>query len=142
MLKSLDHHLRFLDFSRGQSGFKGDDFGLLRRTNPLIKNKQKIVQIASTAIPATISQNATRWTEEEYLGRSNIIPAPTAMLASTAKDNSETCGQNGSKSPEINLLTYVSIAALAGWLVAGGLATAALLKSLYALWREHHPRSR
>jgi hypothetical protein len=47
-------------------------------------------------------------------------------------------GQNGSKSPERNLLTYVSIAAMVGWLIAGILAVRALLKSLCALKHERH----
>jgi hypothetical protein len=108
---------------------------------PSSNTNRKIVQSAPTAIPTTMSQNATRWTAAEYLGRSNIIPTPTAMLARTAEDNNTTWGQNGASSPEINELMNVKIAAMLGWLVVAGLAITSLLKSLYALWREHHPRS-
>jgi hypothetical protein len=103
---------------------------------PSSNANREMVQIASTIIPTTASKKATGWTAAEYLGRSNIIPTPTAMLASTLNDNSQKWGQNGSKSPEINLLTYVGIAAIAGWLIAGGLAVGELLKSLLSLWRE------
>jgi hypothetical protein len=102
---------------------------------PSSNTNKEMVQIASTTIPTTTSQKATRWTAAEYLGRSNIIPTPTAMLARTLNDNSQKWGQNGSKSPEKNLLTYVGIAAIVGWLIAGGLAVWELLKSLLALWR-------
>lgn len=105
---------------------------------PSSNTNRKMVQIASTTIPVTTSQKATRWTAAEYLGRSNIIPTPTAMLATTLNDNSVKWGQNGSKSPERNLLTYVSIAAMVGWLIAGILAVRALLKSLCALKHERH----
>jgi hypothetical protein len=79
---------------------------------PSSKTNRKMVHKASIATPPTISQNAARWTAGEYLGRSKIIPAPTAMLASTLKVSSPICGQKGSKPPDQNLLTYVSIAAI------------------------------
>lgn len=46
---------------------------------PSSNTNKKIVQTASKPIPATTSQNATLWTAGEYLGRSKIIPTPTAM---------------------------------------------------------------
>jgi hypothetical protein len=107
---------------------------------PSSNTNRKIVQTASTAIPPTTNQNATRWTEGGYFGLSNIIPPPTAILASTARDNSVTWGQKGSKSPERNLLTYVSIAAMLGWSIVSLAAITQLGRSLIALWRERHPK--
>jgi hypothetical protein len=109
---------------------------------PSSNTNRNIVQTDSMAIPITMNQKATRWTAAEYRGRSNMIPAPTAILASTLSDNRATWGQSGSKSPEINLLTYVSIAAMLGWLTASGLASIELGKALFALWRERHPAER
>jgi hypothetical protein len=85
------------------------------RVIPSSKTNKKMVQIASNITPPTISQNATRWTESEYFGLSSIIPPPTATLANTLTDRSNTWGQNGSNPPEKNALTYVSIAAMLDW---------------------------
>jgi hypothetical protein len=102
-------------------------------------NKQR-VQMASMTTPPITSRFATRWVDGEYLFDSNIMPAPTAKLASTLADNKIAWGQNGSMPPERNALKYVTIAAILGWLFAGLAALWALGKSVYALWRERHPR--
>jgi hypothetical protein len=93
-------------------------------------------QPASTATPTITSQVAMQWTKAEYLGLSKRIPAPTAMLASTLADNNQKRGQNGSKSPERNPLTYVSIAAVIGWFLVAVLASIRLAQSLLA-WFKH-----
>lgn len=103
---------------------------------PSSKANRNIVQRASTAIPATTSQNATLWMDEEYLGPSRIIPAPTAQLASTLIANNQTCGQNGSTPPERNPLTYVTIPAILGWLIASIMAMIKLAKSVMSLGKK------
>jgi|SRR5581483_701929 len=105
---------------------------------PSSNTNKNIVQTASKPMPTTTSQNATLWTAGEYFGRSKIIPTPTAMLESTATDSNVTWGQNGSKSPERNLLTYVSIAAMFGWIVVSCLAIGRLIESLFDLWNSRH----
>jgi hypothetical protein len=104
---------------------------------PSSKANKNIVQTASTATPTTTSQNATRWTDGEYVGPSRTIPAPTAKLASTLMDNSQIWGQKGSTSPDRKLLMYVSVAAILGWMIVTIMAMVQLIKSVMSLWRDH-----
>jgi hypothetical protein len=92
------------------------------------KTNKNIVQRASMVIPTTTSINATQWVDGGYFGPSNIIPAPTAILASTLNDNKETCGQKGSAVPDRTLLKYVSIAAIMGWLIVSIIAITQLVE--------------
>ncbi len=103
---------------------------------PSSKTNRNIVQTASNTMPTTTSQNATRWTYGEYFWPSNIIPAPTATLAATLTDSSPTWGQSGSIVPDINALTYVSVAAMIGWMFAAIAAITMLAKSIFALTRQ------
>jgi hypothetical protein len=64
-----------------------------------------------------------------------MIPAATAAPAKTLTERSQKWGQNGSNSPEVKALTYVSIAAILTWSLAALLAFGQLIKSI--LQRRH-----
>jgi hypothetical protein len=117
-------------------------FDCCARLIPSSKTNRQTVQSASTATPETTSHIAMRWINEEYLGLSSSIPAPTAIDASTLADISTTWGQNGSAVPESNALTYVSILAVAGWGFASGLAIWRLISAVRAYLRDRRHRAR
>jgi hypothetical protein len=103
---------------------------------PSSKTKRNIVHRASIAIPPITSQNAILWTDGGYLGRSNIIPAPTAKLASTLIDNNQKWGHPGASSPESNFLKYAQIAAITGWLIVTIIAIIQLIRSITSFLEE------
>jgi hypothetical protein len=132
------------DLSNGLAAICVSRAIILDCCDPLIpssKTNRKMVHTASITTPQMTRHVATWWTDAEYFGDSNIIPAPTEKLAITLINSSEKWGQNGSKPPEVNALTYVSIGAIVSWLFVAGLATIRLVQSLYVVWREHHPKA-
>jgi hypothetical protein len=109
---------------------------------PSSKTNRAMVHTASIITPQMTRHIAAWLMDVEYFGDSNIIPAPTEKLASTLTDSSQKWGQNGSKPPEVNALTYVSIGAIVSWLFVAGLAAIRLVQRLYIVWREHNTRAR
>ncbi len=103
---------------------------------PSSKTKRNIVHSASIAMPPITSQNAILWTDAGYLGRSNIMPAPTPKLANTLINNSQKWGHPGANSPESNLLKYAQAAAIIAWLSVSMMAIIQLVKSIMSYLKE------